>query len=138
MKVFYNKNFPAKGFIWNCFGVLFARDGVVVDEVDENHEMIHCYQMVEVAILVGAVLSVLIPIFGWSWWWLLTAIPAFYIWYGIEFSYQWIGKKLGFNCNPYRLICFEQEAYANDQNLSYRSGRRLYAWTSYLFSRVIY
>lgn len=138
MKVFYNKNFPCEGYIFNLFGVLFARKGAVVTEKTENHEMIHCYQMVEVGLLAGGLLAVLIPLCGWSWWWMATAIPAFYIWYGVEWFYQWVWSWFNGTIDAYKMVTFEQEAYANDQDLSYRSGRKWFAWVGYMFSRVIY
>ena len=71
----------------------FAADDVVLI----NHERIHLRQQLE-----------------------LLVIP-FYIWYLLAFAYGRI--KFGNWYDSYRNICFEKEAYENENNLEYLETR---------------
>ena len=65
-----------------------------------NHETIHIKQQEEMLIL------------------------PFYIWYVAE----WFIKLFFYGKQAYYNISFEREAYDNDDNLSYLSNRKHYAW----------
>lgn len=65
-----------------------------------NHESIHIKQQEEMLIL------------------------PFYIWYVTE----WFIKLFFYGKQAYYNISFEREAYDNDDNLSYLSNRKHYAW----------
>mgnify|MGYP000002881445 FL=1 len=65
-----------------------------------NHETIHIKQQEEMLII------------------------PFYIWYVTE----WFIKLFFYGKKAYYNISFEREAYDNDDNLSYLSGRKHYAW----------
>lgn len=104
MKIIYNNILPFKGFrAMNLFGVLFARNGSVIDEKCLNHERIHTAQMKEM---------------GYAF---------FYLWYFVE----WL-VRLFLKGNAYRNIGFEKEAYDNDECLGYLDDRPIFAWWEYL------
>lgn len=65
-----------------------------------NHESIHIKQQEEMLII------------------------PFYIWYVTE----WFIKLFFYGKQAYYNISFEREAYDNDDNLSYLSNRKHYAW----------
>ncbi len=67
-----------------------------------NHERIHLRQQLELGIL------------------------PFYLWYLIEYVYWYI--RLGDQYRAYRAICFEREAFDNDDNLRYLNKRPLWAF----------
>ncbi len=130
-----------KGFIWNCFGVLFARYGATLTEKKERHEMTHCYQIIELGCIAAILLSVIIPLCttgGWWWFLELSAPFAFYLWYGVEWGYQEIWSWFDGTIDSYKMTTFEQEAYANDDNKNYNKGRAPFAFLRYWNSRVIY
>ena len=66
-----------------------------------NHERIHIRQQLE------------------------TLIIGFYLIYIIQFLYYRISNS---RYKAYRKICFEREAYNNEENLEYLQSRPLYAW----------
>ena len=105
MKIIYNNIIPFKGFsAMNLFGVLFVRNGVRLSEKLLNHERIHTAQMKEMLYL------------------------GFYLWYFVEWLVRLFGKG-----NAYRSISFEQEAYDNDDNLTYQDNRKPFEWLKYVF-----
>jgi hypothetical protein len=71
-----------------------------------NHEAIHLRQQVELLL------------FG------------FYIWYVVEFLLRW-GWYRSWN-RAYRNICFEREAYAHDDELTYLRRRKFWSFWKYL------
>lgn len=71
-----------------------------------NHERIHLRQQVELGIL------------------------PFYLWYVVEYGIRRIQYRDRYKA--YRNICFEREAFANDKNLNYLEGRRLWAFWRYI------
>ncbi len=91
----------------NLFGVLFARKGARLSDVDMNHEEIHTAQMKE-----------------------LLYVP-FYVCYGIEWFVKFIIYKLNTH-KAYRSTSFEREAYSNEKDLSYLDNRKRFAWIKYL------
>ena len=90
----------------NIFGTIWTRDTSWIDRFVINHERIHTAQQRE-----------------------LLFVP-FYILYGLEWIFRIIQyrnkKKAYFN------ISFEREAYANGDDLTYLSNRKLYSWIKYL------
>jgi len=68
-----------------------------------NHEKIHWKQQVEMLVI------------------------FFYLWYVIEYLIRLLG-----NGNAYLNICFEREAYANENDMEYLKKRKPYAWVKYL------
>ena len=108
MKIIKNKIIPPRGFTYvNLFGVLFTRRDKSISDKTLNHEQIHTEQMKEMLYV------------------------FFYLWYLIE----WLIRLIIFRDShkAYRAISFEQEAYANQENLTYLEGRKRYRWLSYLF-----
>ena len=103
MLIVRNKIFPFCGYkAINLFGILFCKKDAVIGSVDINHERIHTKQMTE-----------------------LLFIP-YYIWYGVEYLIRllryWNPRK------AYKNICFEREAYVNENNMEYLKSRRIYSW----------
>lgn len=88
------------------FFVILVKKGKRLTAIEENHERIHFRQQRE-----------------------LLWLP-FLVWYFLEFVVRYI--QLGNWDKAYRRISFEREAFANDENLEYRAGRRLWAWWKYL------
>ena len=108
MKVVKNRFIPPRGFSYvNLFGVLFTRRDRLISSVELNHEQIHTEQMKEMLYV------------------------FFYLWYLIEWLVRII--ILIYSHKAYRAISFEQEAYSNQENLTYLEGRKRYSWLSYLF-----
>ena len=104
MKIIYNNLIPFPGFkAINLFGMLFVRKGCMLSESDLNHEAIHTEQMKEMCYI------------------------FFYIWYAVE----WF-VRLFKDGNAYINISFEQEAYDNQNWISYIENRTPFAWTDYL------
>jgi len=107
MKIIRNDIIPFKGYkCVNLFGILFVRKDVRIDAVDINHEEIHTAQMKEMLYV------------------------FFYLWYLIEWIFRLFQYK--FTHGAYRNISFEREAYANQGNVQYLQGRKLWAWVKYL------
>lgn len=101
--------------------VLSKRDEDKTDQVDRNHETIHAMQWTEVTMLMGSILFALILVFDLSLLWLILSPIAYYIIYVLE----WL-CKLPFG-NAYKSISFEQEAYANDEDINYCENRQLFS-----------
>lgn len=55
----------------------------------------------------------------------------FYLLYIVEWLVRLI--ILRDSHKAYRAISFEQETYANQENLAYREGRKRYRWLTYIF-----
>lgn len=108
MKIIKNKIIPPRGFSYvNLFGVLFTRRDRPISDKTLNHEMIHTEQMKEMLYV------------------------FFYLFYLIEWLVRLI--ILRDSHKAYRAISFEQEAYANQENLTYLEGRKRYRWLTYVF-----
>ena len=108
MKVVKNRFIPPIGFSYvNLFGVLFTRRYRLISSVELNHEQIHTEQMKEMLYV------------------------FFYLWYLIEWFVRLI--MLRDSHKAYRSISFEQEAYYNQEKLTYIEGRKRYRWLSSLF-----
>lgn len=99
--IIYNKIIPFKGYkAINLFGFIFAR--TKLSDVDINHERIHTAQMRELLFI------------------------FFYIWYLIE----WLVRSIIYwdTSKAYGNICFEKEAYNNQDNLEYLNNRKFFAF----------
>lgn len=111
MKIIYTNHFPFKGYAAiNLFGILFVRKDCKdqVSEVMINHESIHTKQMIEML-------------------WIF-----FYLWYGIEYLIIIFSCKHDSQKGQYHDVSFEEEAYANENDLAYLEKRKHYAWFKYL------
>lgn len=75
------------------------------DKVLMNHEKIHIYQQLELLIV------------------------FFYIWYVVEY-YYWLWK-LNDKHLAYHNICFEREAYAQEEDLNYLQKRKIWSFWKY-------
>lgn len=108
MKIIYNRLLPLKGFrAINLFGIIFVRkEFKILDKKMLNHEYIHTKQIMEL-LFVG-----------------------FYIWYVAEWLLKWIIYKD--RMLAYKNICFEREAFDNDNNLNYTKSREYFAFLKYL------
>jgi len=76
---------------------------IIKDEGDEiliNHESIHIQQQLELLVV------------------------GFYVWYFLDYLYKWIKHRDG--SKAYYNIIFEEEAYANQEDLDYLSKRKLW------------
>lgn len=130
--VIYNNIIPFKGSkavtIWP---LIFARKSAKwLKDYEENHEKIHLRQQLEVLIVSAVILAALILIFGWSWWWLLLSLGVYYAWYGLE----WL-LRLAVRHDThlaYKNIAFEQEAYLNQNDMTYLGNRKAFAWIEYV------
>ena len=130
-KVVFNDVIPFKGFIamtvWPC---IFVRNAAAkrYNVVANNHEHIHAQQQVEM-LIVGAVLVVVAFLAGFGLWSIL-ALPIFFLWYVIEWLFRLIQYRD--TDKTYHNISFEREAYANESDQTYLSGRGRFAWIKYL------
>ena len=113
MKIIRNSIIPFKGYrAINLFGFLFCRKTANIDEVVLNHDSIHTAQMKEMLYV------------------------FFYIWYFIEYLI-----KLAIFCDhkcAYRNISFETEAFDQEKNPHYLSGRKHYKWIKYVPVGIFY
>lgn len=94
-----------------------------------NHERIHLVQQLE-CIILGLILNILIWYFIDPIWFLNFYFIGMGL-YGIIYYGHWLINKLNKqtpNMEAYRNICFEREAYANENNLMYRKNRKILAW----------
>ena len=89
------------------FPFIFLRQrGLKSNRILLNHESIHLFQALE-----------------------LLVFP-FYIWYLSEFLIRFIQYR-NFD-KAYRNICFEREAYANQENENYLKKRRIWNFWKYI------
>jgi hypothetical protein len=109
-----------------------------MDPLDENHEVIHVYQYVEMAVLVCVLAPLLLLVAPWwvalvvgLWAW-LPGIGAFGVVYGATYLYWIIRLKVApgewIDDDAYYMIPFEREAYLYDQDLDYLPKRKWFAW----------
>jgi hypothetical protein len=95
--------------IWAISLGLFVFCRGELSEEGKNHETIHFKQWVEL-LLLGFL--ILYPLF-----WIVGLI------------------RYRNGARAYEMIPFEQEAYANDQDLDYLKDRKLYSWVKYVWSK---
>jgi hypothetical protein len=102
-KIIINNLIPFKGYsAMNLFGLIFVRRDYFENprltqkrfDITMRHESIHSKQIVE------------------------TGIIFFYIWYILEYIVRLFCT--GNHSEAYRGIAFEQEAYANENNVNYK------------------
>lgn len=84
---------------------IFVRTDAIVNRQLLTHERIHGRQQLEML-------------------WL-----PFFLWYGIEYIVRFCINRR----TTYRMISFEQEAYRNDWNSDYLTGRKLFCWFRNIF-----
>lgn len=98
------KNTKINGITIFPFIILRKKD-FLQNNILINHEKIHIRQQLELFIV------------------------FFYIWYVAEYYYWYIKLK---NKNlAYRNICFEREAYAQEEDLNYLETRKLWSFWKY-------
>lgn len=144
MILFFNPLIPFPGFsMMMLLGVCFIRDdrwriefGTEAPGIRPkslNHERIHAFQQWEALVLTWAVMVILgacgVPI---TWWMVVAgSVFSFYIWYLISWIIQILVPPYD---TAYGNICFEDEAYENEDNLDYLKTRRPFAWVWYIFN----
>lgn len=106
MKIIYNKVVPfgKRFYAINLFGVLFSKGPC--DARIINHEKIHTAQMREMLYII------------------------FYIAYVLEWLVRLIINRSQYEA--YRNISFEREAYAHENDMSYLSKRKHFAFLKFL------
>lgn len=87
--------------------VILVRVGSTPDAALLNHERIHLRQQLEMGIVL------------------------FYVWYVLEFLVRWMGCGLRWS-RAYRSISMEREAYRHQNDLTYLTDRRAWAWWKYV------
>ncbi len=109
MRVIYTKHIPFSGYVAITFfeWVIARKEFNPLDEKILNHESIHVAQNREMAYI------------------------FFYLWYAVEYLVRLIQYK-GDMKKAYANISLEREAYDNDDDTSYISRRRHYAWRRFL------
>lgn len=136
MKIFkiYNSLIPFRGYVAMTilFWVFIRKE--YKDRISEttiNHETIHAYQQTEIWTASAIITLLSIFLFGLSWWWLLLcpAIPiALYL-------LSWIIEII---LPPYDMayknICYETEAYYNENDMEYLKKRK---WFTFKFFKYI-
>jgi hypothetical protein len=107
MKIIRNNIIPFPGYkAINLFGILFIRKNARIDDITLNHEAIHTAQMKELLYIFFYVLYII------DW---LIGLVAY-----VDFK------------RAYRDICFEKEAYANEEDLDYLKKRKPYNFLKYM------
>lgn len=86
--------------------IVMKHKGLKTDPVFINHERIHLRQQLEMLIL------------------------PFFVWYGFEYLARLIQYKNWYVA--YRNISFEREAYANEEDLTYLKGKKLWSFMRFL------
>lgn len=107
MRIIENRFIPPNGYKgMNVCGLLFVRKGVIMREVDYNHESIHTVQWRELLYL------------------------GFLVLYVGDFLCKLIRYRKWYKA--YRCIVFEREAYDNQWNPQYLESRTAFAWKKYI------
>lgn len=97
---------PKRFHAVTLFPFIFLRRGGVENPILINHERIHLRQQLE-----------------------LLVIP-FYVWYALEYVIKLFMYKN--HEKAYRNICFEREAYRNDEDGAYLQTRKVWSFLQYL------
>ena len=127
-----NPFIPFKGF--SCMTVLiflFVRSEYAGRLSDRtlNHERIHAYQQVELA-LCGLILALAaILIWGLSWWWLLGALAYPLVLYVLSWLLEVLLPPYD---TAYRDTCFERQAYANEGDFDYCKHWKPFSYFGYV------
>ena len=130
MIIIHNKIIPFGNYkIINLFSMLFTKSKNLSDK-DINHERIHSYQMLELGILGCAIILLFSFVFDFSFLWSLCGILSFYLWYCVEYVIvRFFHTKQN---SAYHDISLEEEAYENDDNLTYIQSRKWFNWLKYI------
>lgn len=122
------------------FGFIFT-DQNFLTIIERNHERIHISQYLDLLFL-GVIISIVIsPLLLFETYnfmmlamLLLFPICFYYLWYVIEFIirlFQYRNWSEAY-CN----ICFEREAFRNEDNTEYLTNRKLFNCFKYLLKRI--
>ena len=136
-RLIFNNIIPFKGFkaITILPWIFVRKDASKWTLTDERHEKIHLQQQLETllaSLAITVLLSVTVVI---SPWWILVSPLVYFALYGLEYIVRWI--CYGFDTREaYRNISFEQEAYLNENDLTYIKNRHLFASWKYLFRKT--
>lgn len=116
MRIIYNKFIPFPGYCAMTVGNwIFAREEYRkegLSDITINHEKIHMAQAHDFGL----------GDFGYV---------IFYLLYLLEWIFKLPVYLFGYNA--YSNISFEQEAYTNQNNLTYLNNRKKFEWTKYIF-----
>ena len=110
MKIVYNNIIPFEGFLaMTIYPFIFVKKKYryMFNDKDIRHETIHSKQQIELLIII------------------------FFIWYLLEYIFR-IFQYWNLN-KAYRNICFEREAFANENNKEYLDNRKLFSFIKYLW-----
>ena len=129
----------AAGITLAPFGI-YIKEKYLSNKRMINHESIHWAQQMEM-IVAGAIIAAItvgiLLLFGISSWWLLTSLAFpflfFYLWYVIE----WFIRIFINGSKAYKSLCFEREAYQNDDNLDYLKTRKWFSFLKYIFGETL-
>ena len=142
--IFYN-NVIAKLILWKGFSsimlfgfILTKKKKGELTEASIRHEKIHQCQYIECTL--SGLLLFIFPAVCFSFWWIVLAPLFYYIIYVMGWLLNIILLKTTEECTSlkessdkaYYMIAMEQEAYKNQSNDTYLSGRRWFAWMDYL------
>ena len=128
MKQIRNNIIPFPGFrAINLFGLLFVRKSARIDDVLIRHEQIHTRQMIEIT-LIALILT--LPFLFTIWWLPILSFFTYYLWYVVEWFIHL--ARIKDTHKAYRKICFEQEAYENQDVDWYLRKRRLFNFINYM------
>lgn len=106
---------------------IYAAPMALVSEEDLAHELTHVAQYREITF---TCLILTLPVAFIALWVLLIPFVVFYLWFGIEWLVHFIRLK-----DPhlaYRRICFEREAYENQNDLDYLESRSWFKFIQFL------
>ena len=132
MKIIRNKYIPFGDFdVMNILGLLFVKEGVVLDDEVINHEAIHSEQQEEI-VCASALVAIALSNFCASWWYLLIVIAMPIALYVLAWFVALILPPYD---SAYKDSPFEREAYANQHNPMYLANRPLFAWWKYILKR---
>lgn len=132
MKIIRNKYIPFGDFdVMNILGLLFVKEGAVLDDEIINHEAIHSEQQEEI-VCVSALVAIALCNFCASWWYLLIVIAMPIALYVLAWL---IELALPPYDSAYKDSPFEREAYANQHNPMYLATRLPFAWWKYILKR---
>lgn len=132
MKIIRNKYIPFGDFdVMNILGLLFVREGAVLDDEIINHEAIHSEQQEEI-VCVSTLVAIALCNFCASWWYLLIVIAMPIALYVLAWL---IELALPPYDSAYKDSPFEREAYANQHNPTYLATRPPFAWWRYILKR---
>ena len=119
-----NTILPLKGFdAITVYPFVFVRKDRLLSDRLIRHEAIHGEQQKELTMTGAALAAALWYFIGW---WSLLFAPLFFWWYCVE----WLVRLLIYRNadKAYSSICFEKEAYGNQDDADYLKTRKLFAF----------